>query len=453
MAAALARGETTAEALARSALARLREVDGTIRAFISVAEEAAIEAARDSDRRRRTGEARGALDGIPVAIKDTIAVRSLPRTSGTRAFPDPQPQDATATARLRAAGAVILGTLNMHEGALGATTDNPFWGRCKNPLAPSHTPGGSSGGSAASIAAGIVPLTLGTDTMGSVRIPAAYCGLWGLKPTRGLIPMTGLAPLSWTLDTIGPLASSPEDLLLTLEALVGFDAADPWSLAPPEGWTLIAPVLPLGSLRLGVLDPARLAECEPAVLGAFADLADRLQQAGANLVPASVEGWEPGALRRAGLLVSEAEAGEVLGPAMDARPEGFSTTFRALVSYGRTAQGSRVASAYRHLGTLAGQARRAVAGFDALLLPTAPQRAFLHGAPVPANQADLTALANVAGLPALAFPLPGPDGGLPASAQLIGAAMSEPRLLAIGQTLQKLIAARARPAGLSPLGR
>jgi aspartyl-tRNA(Asn)/glutamyl-tRNA(Gln) amidotransferase subunit A len=137
---------------------------------------------------------------------------------------------------------------------------------------------------------------------------------------------------------------------------------------------------------------------------------------------------------------------------MDMRPQGFSTTFRALVSYGRTTQGSRVAAAYRQLGTMASQAWRSVAGFDALLLPTAPQRAFLHGAPVPANQADLTALANAAGLPALAFPLPCPDGGLPASAQLVGAVMSEPRLLAMGQALQKLIPIRARAAGMWPQG-
>jgi aspartyl-tRNA(Asn)/glutamyl-tRNA(Gln) amidotransferase subunit A len=439
MARALARGETTAEALTEAALARQREVDGKLRSFVSVAEEGARETARESDRRRRMGAPRSVLDGIPVGIKDNIAVCGLPRTNGTRAFPQPQAADATATARLRAAGAVILGTLNMHEGALGATTDNPFWGRCENPLAPGHTPGGSSGGSAAAVAGGIVPLSLGTDTMGSVRIPAAYCGLWGLKPTRGLIPTTGLAPLSWTLDTIGPLASSPDDLALALSVLAGFDAADPWSLRLPTEWSLDTTEAAARGLRLGVPDVAQLAECEPVVLAAMAELLERLREAGATLVPTEIEGWDPGTLRRAGLLVSEAEASEFLGPVMDRDPSGFSPEFRSMVSYGRSAPGSRVAAAYRRLATLAAQARRSLDEYDALLLPTAPQRAFLHGSTVPANQADLTALANAAGVPALALPLPSPDGGLPTSVQVLGRAFSELRLLTIGRLVVRLL--------------
>ncbi|MCC5974722.1 MAG: amidase [Rubellimicrobium sp.] len=376
----------------------------------------------------------GTLSGMAVAVKDNIAVAGLPRTDGTRAFAGRvSERDAVVVARLRAAGAEVIGTLNMHEGALGATTDNPFWGRCDNPAAPGHTPGGSSGGSAAAVAAGIVPATLGTDTMGSVRIPAAYCGIWGLKPTKGLVPLTGLSHLSWTLDTIGPLAETPCDLARVLRVIAGPDKDDPDSVPPPDGWD--AAVLP-ERIRLGMPDWEHLAACEPAVRDGFRAFLARLE--GVELVPVTIPGWSPGALRRAGLLVAEAEAGHLIGAEIDAKPDGFSEGFRAAIAFGRTAPGSKLAAAYRALHRAGIAARRALAGLDALILPTAPQRAFAHGHPAPANQADFTALANVAGLPALAFPIPAPDGGLPCSAQLVGPAFSDLALIAMAECLSDL---------------
>lgn len=378
----------------------------------------------------------GALSGMAMAVKDNIAVAGLLRTDGTGAFADRvSERDATVVARLRAAGAEVIGTLNMHEGALGATTDNPFWGRCDNPLAPGHTPGGSSGGSAAAVAAGIVPATLGTDTMGSVRIPAAYCGIWGLKPTRGLVPVTGLSHLSWTLDTIGPLAAIPGDLARVLRVIAGPDADDPDSEAPPEGWDEAAAP---GRIRLGLPDWGHLAACEVGVRDGFAAFLAQLEAAGVELVPDTVPGWSPGALRRAGLLVAEAEAGHLIGAEIDANPDGFSEGFRTAIGFGRNAPGSKVAAAYRSLHLAGRAAHRTLVGVDALILPTAPQRAFAHGHPAPANQADYTALANVAGLPALAFPIPAPDGGLPCSAQLIGPAFSDMALIAIAERLADL---------------
>lgn len=385
----------------------------------------------------------GPLDGMAMAVKDNIAVAGLPRTDGTRAFAGRiSDRDATVVARLRAAGAAIIGTLNMHEGALGATTDNPFWGRCDNPAAPGHTPGGSSGGSAAVVAAGIVPASLGTDTMGSVRIPAAYCGLWGLKPTRGLVPVTGLSHLSWTLDTIGPIAAGSADLARVLHVIAGPDADDPDSVAPPSDWD--APPS-LSRIRLGLPDWANLAACTPAVRDGFTAFLERLRRNGVEIVPVTIAGLSSGALRRAGLLVAEAEAGHLLGAAIDANPAGFSDGFRQAIAYGRNAPGSKLAASYRalHLVGIAARHALATAGIDALILPTAPQRAFPHGQPAPANQADFTALANVAGLPALAFPIPAPDGGphggLPCSAQLVGPAFSDMAMIALAQRLSGLV--------------
>lgn len=421
LAADLAAGRTTAMAVTQAALTDIAARDAAIRAFVTVDADGARRAAAESDARRRAGHARGPLDGVPVAVKDNIAVAGLPCTAGLRDGPV-SAADAPAVTRLRAGGAVILGTLNMHEGALGATTDNPFHGRCDNPAMPGHTPGGSSGGSAAAVAAGFAPITLGTDTMGSVRIPAAYCGLWGLKPTRGAIPVAGLVHLSWTLDTIGPIAGSAADLALVLDVLMpGAEGAGDLSAA-----------------TLAVPDAALIAACEPAVQAAHDVAVTSARAAGARIVPFSPT-WEPGKLRRAGLLLSEVEGWITMGAAITQDPGRASPGFRAALEYGRDAGAVKVALAYRQIADTAAATQAAMPGVDAVLMPTAPQRAFAHGAPVPPDQADFTALANVAGLPAVAFPLPAPDGGAPCSAQLMGRAGEERRLIALAAALQERI--------------
>jgi aspartyl-tRNA(Asn)/glutamyl-tRNA(Gln) amidotransferase subunit A len=403
------------------AIARARELD-RLRAFITLLPDAA------------GGE--GPLAGVPVAVKDNIAVAGVATTDGTFAFRDRvAARDATVVARLRKAGAAVVGTLNMHEGALGATTDNPFWGRCMNPLREGFTPGGSSGGSGAAVAAGIVPLALGTDTMGSVRIPAAYCGVWGMKPTRGLIPVTGLSHLSWTLDTIGPIADGPAMIAAALRVMAGPDDEDVFAVTPPGGWD--DETVP-GRLILGVPDWAGLSPCEDAVAEGFAAFLSRVAALGVELRRVEVPHWAPGAMRRAGLLVAEAECAGLIGEAIDARPEGFSDGFRAAIAYGRQAEGVKVAAAYGVLARAGAGARAAVAEVDAILMPTAPQRAFAHGGPVPAGQADFTALANAGGLPALAFPLRAGDGGLPLSVQVMGPAFSEGRLIGIARRLAEV---------------
>jgi aspartyl-tRNA(Asn)/glutamyl-tRNA(Gln) amidotransferase subunit A len=426
--AALVSGEATAESLTEAALARIAAQDGAVCAFITIAPDAMVQA-HASDARRKRGQA-GALEGIPVAIKDNIDVSGLPTTDGTAHFAKRVAAvDANVTARLRRAGAIILGKLNMHEGALGATTDNPVWGRCDNPAAPGHTPGGSSGGSAAAVAAGFVPLALGSDTLGSVRIPAAYCGLWGLKPTRGLIGRSGMSHLSWTLDTIGPIATSAAGLARALAVLAGPDASDPASLD-----ATLASLPGPASISLGIPDLAETA-LEPEVQVAFAAFCDGLRSRGIRLVTLTIAGWRPPALRRAGLLLAEAEAGVLLGQAMDADPEGFSPSFRDLVSFGRRVASAKLMAAAHQVYQARPAVLAALSGVDALLLPTAAHQAFPHGAPVPEGQADLTALASAAGLPAVAFPIPTGAGQRPVSAQLVGLAWQDQRLLTLANHL------------------
>jgi aspartyl-tRNA(Asn)/glutamyl-tRNA(Gln) amidotransferase subunit A len=434
LAADLAAGRTSAVALARAALDRIAATHADWRVFITVAPETALAEAAASDGRRAEGRALGPLDGIPIAIKDNIDVAGMPTTVGTAAYRDRiAARDGAAIERLRAAGAVFLGKLNLHEGALGATTDNPSYGRCENPRVPGSTPGGSSGGSGAAVAGGLVPIALGTDTMGSVRIPAAYCGTWGLKPTQGLVGTSGLAYLSWTLDTIGPLANSPEDLALAIRAMAGLDRDDPRSVALPEGWDPTPAAIDLNGLVLGRPSVVDRVPCEPEVRAAYDALLARAAEKGAVVRTVTIDNWDTGKARRAGLLICEAEAGSLIGADLDTLGAGFSDGFRRFLDYGRKAPGERIAAAYRALDRLGLAARQALDGVDALILPTAPQRAFAHGASAPADQADFTALANIAGLPAIAFPLPGEPK--PNSAQLIGRAFEEGRLLGMAKAL------------------
>jgi aspartyl-tRNA(Asn)/glutamyl-tRNA(Gln) amidotransferase subunit A len=433
---ALDTGKTSSVALVNTTLNEITQKDPQLHAFIEVTSDTAIADAKASDLRRLTGNSLSPLDGVPLAIKGNIARQGVATTNGTRAFTNRIAiQDAFVVKRLRSAGAVIVGTLNMHEGALGATTDNQFWGQCQNPLAPGFTPGGSSGGSAASVAAGIIPITLGTDTMGSVRIPAAYCGLWGLKPTHGLVSNGGLSHLSWTLDTIGPIATSSDDIALALSVLAAHDPDCIDSHPTPTGWTANHPSPNPEDIVMGVPEYDVLAPCEPEIKETFERLLSMIRSAGIQLVPIEISKWEPSRLRRAGLLVAEAEAAHILGQSLDSDPTGFSDDFRAMISYGRAAPGSKVAAAYRYIAKVRFSVCRALSGLNAIILPTAPQRAFPHGATVPASQADFTTLANVAGLPAFSFPIPALDNGLPASVQLIGNAFSDGELIALGNAL------------------
>jgi aspartyl-tRNA(Asn)/glutamyl-tRNA(Gln) amidotransferase subunit A len=374
----------------------------------------------------------GPLAGLRVAVKDNVDVRDMPTTAGLAAFAGRvAAADAPCVAGLRAQGAAILGKVAMHEGALGATTDVPRL--CHNPLRPGFTPGGSSGGSGAAVAAGLADLAIGTDTMGSVRIPAAYCGVAGLKPTAGLVPRTGVVPLSPALDHVGMLARTARLAALGLAAMVGEDAADPASRPAPAGWHAVprAAVTP-GGMRIGLPQPVLDAAMEPAIRMAWEAAAQRLRDLGAAVVPVAVPGWQPTPTRRAGLLLIEAEAA-ALHEALIDDPEAASVPFRAALAYGRGLDGIRLARAMFRLAEAGAGVLRALDGCDALLLPTAPQRAFAHGAPPPADQAEFCAIANIAGLPALS--LPWPAEGLPAAVQLLGRAHAEALLVGLAEAL------------------
>jgi len=406
-------------------LAKIAREDGTIGAFWALDPQAASRIVVE-----------GKLSGVSLGVKDNVDVAGLPTTAGIAAFRHRiASSDAPAVAGLKRAGAVVLGKLAMHEGALGATTDTLGFGRCMNPLRAGYTPGGSSGGSGAAVAAGFTTLAIGTDTMGSVRIPAAYCGVVGLKPTSGLVSRRGVMPLSPSLDHVGMLAASPRLAAMGLEAMIGEDAADPASRPAPAGWHAVPPAqLNPSAPRLGLPQPVLDALMEDAIRVAWGGAIAHARDLGWQVGPISVVGWEPSAARRAGLLLIEAEAAALHAELID-DPQAATPDFRSALAFGRDAGTTRLMRAMFRIAEVRGAVLRALDTCDVLLLPTAPQRAFLHGTKVPPDQADFCAPANMAGLPAIAFPWPAADGGLPCSIQLIGRPYAEAQLVALAEAL------------------
>lgn len=404
------------------ALGRIAERNDTLKLVTTLDIEGARAAAAAADLRSAAGKPFSPLDGLLVGIKDNIAVQGLPWTAGLAGWRKRiAGQDATVVTRLRAAGAVIVGMLNMHEAALGATTDNQAYGRAANPLDPARTPGGSSGGSGGAVAAGFVEAALGTDTMGSVRIPAAYCGIFGLKPTENSVPGDGLTDLSPSLDTIGPLATSPDLLNAVLEVISNPKAK--LRTALPQ----------VGNLRVGIPREISTVEIEHAVAEGL-NLARRaLERQGARVEDISLAGWNPGSARRGGLLLVEAE-GAVALARLRQIPGAMTDALREMLDYGANLPSERLVEALSRIRSARRAARCALRDVDVLLMPTAPQIAFRHEDPVPDNQADFSALANLSGLPALSVPVPG-AGAMPAAVQLIGPDWSEGALAGLTSSL------------------
>lgn len=406
----------------------------TLNAYISIDAERALAAAAQSDAYRRRGLGRP-LEGLPVAVKDNIDVAGMATTAGmeTRRHAAPAREDSPAVAALRAAGAVIVGKLNMHEAAMGADNDNPFYGACHNPHRPGHTPGGSSGGSGAAVAAGLCAAALGTDTMGSVRIPASYCGVVGLKPSWGAVSTRGTVALCRRMDHVGPLARSARDLHVLLATLAAFDPDCAQSRA------LAFQPVESGALRIGVVDFGTAAQIDADVQSAFEEGVRVLASLGHRPVALPAPSFASGQARRAGLLMCEAELLVEHAEAWAGDRTKFSPTLAGLMSWAEARSAADLASASQRVDRAQVQLQQWLAQCDVLAMPTAPQRAFAFGGTAPANQADLTAYANMAGNPALSLPLPVVAGELPVGMQLVGRMGGDYGLIALAESFQQAI--------------
>jgi len=361
----------------------------------------------------------GPLAGMTVGVKGNIAVESMPWHGGLEAFESRLAErDADAVALLRNAGAAIIGVLNMEEGALGAKTDNPHFGPTRNPHRIGYSPGGSSGGSGAAVAAGLCDVALGTDTMGSVRIPAAHCGVYGFKPATASISQNGLEPADLAFDAIGPLAASLDTLERVSRVISGF-GNDPLS---GSGAVLV---------DHGVEVEADVAAVFNTVLGALPE------------APQSVSlAHKQSRIRFAGFIqVSKEMAGHLRGVAM-------SDHLAKLLTYGP----KRALTDYAEDQAILAETRDAVRtivetqGF--LIMPTVPNTAFPHSAKEPAAQADFTCLANIAGLPAISIPAGWSAEGLPIGVQIVGPAGAESSLFATARRLDDTLGAYRPPETL-----
>ena len=370
------------------------------------------------------GRATGPLAGLSVAIKDNIDVAGWPTRAGLGLIDPPRAErDAPVVAALRSAGAILVGKTAMDEAALGASGDNPHSGRIDNPRGQGRSPGGSSGGSAAAVAAGLCDAALGTDTLGSVRIPAAYCGVVGLKPTRGLLPTAGVVPLSWSLDHVGILAGSVAILSRLFAGLtdgIGGEVAGSPAVCIPRQLSAVA--------------------LAPAIQAQFQALLQGLAAIGCPVAETEIADWNPVATRNAAFLVTEAEGAVIYETLLETDDPALSPHVRKLLRYGRDCGSGRLLKAQRTLGAVAAGLDRALSSGEFLIMPTVTHTAFRFGDPVPPDQADLTVLANIGGCPAISLPMGTDDHGLPTAVQLMGRRGADPALLAFAGIVEQTIA-------------
>lgn len=379
---------------------------------------ARLNAFTDFDRSAMGGD--GTLSGLTIGVKANIAVKNMPWTGGSEVFRYRiATNDAEVVANLRNAGAAIVGTLNMDEAALGAKTDNPWFGETQNPHRPGYTPGGSSGGSGAAVATGLCDAALGTDTMGSIRIPASYCGIYGFKPANISVSQEGLEMTEPSLDTIGPLARSIDVLEQVSREISVFGEG--------QSLTSVATLAGLGDV-----------ECQPSVLATYQSAKSVLNADAEFTLP-----YSPSRIRFAGFVAASRFLATHLA---DADPLKISPLLTKLISYGPRRSVADLAEDRRVIAETKAALESAIQSYGALFLPTAPQVAFPHSEAAPANQADFTCIANIAGLPAITIPAGWSDDGLPVGMQLIGQTGNEAGLFAFARKLDSALAAYRPPA-------
>jgi len=423
-------GKLSPVAVTRQALERIARLDRKLNSFITVLKKESLAQAGLAERELAAGTDRGPLHGVPIAIKDLVDVAGVPTTYASRAGSPKMPvEDAPLIARLRRAGAVILGKTNLLEYAYGAV--HPDFGQTNNPWDPRRTSGGSSGGSAAAVAAGFCFAALGTDTGGSIRIPAAYCGVVGLKPTYGLVDLTGVQALSWSLDHGGPLARSCADAARLLEGMTGRSFAS----APRD----------MKGLRIGVMQHGGVAKyMQPGVQASFDAVLARLAKAGANIRSVSVPDMDlaPEAL----IAILEPEASVIHQRLIAAEPEGFGEITRLQIEAGFAIPATAYVRAQQLQRELAMRFRRLFQDVDALVSPSIPWVAPAEDPALNdesgAGEMLYSGLYNLLGLPALALPSGLTPEGLPAGLQISTPWGADSLALAVGGAIE---------AGMKPL--
>ena len=469
----LERGEVSARELTDHHLARIEAVDSSVHAFLEVTADRARADADRLDEARAAGEDLPPLAGVPIAIKDNLCTKGIRTTCSSRMLESfVPPYESTVTDRLWRSGAVLIGKTNLDEFAMGGSTETSAFGPTANPWNTEYVPGGSSGGSAAAVAAGECMASLGSDTGGSIRQPASFCGVVGLKPTYGRVSRYGLVAFASSLDQVGPFATSVSDAAELLQAIAGEDPRDSTCLKAPVPNYRDRLGRSVSGLRIGVVR-----ECfdqkglDPQVKASVLAAADLLQSLGAELVDVSCPRFNDGIATYYVIAPSEAsanlarydgvkygfradDASSLAAMTARSRAEGFGSEVQRRILIGTYALSAGYVDAYyRKAQQVRTLIRRdfetAFASVDVLLTPTAPSTAFAAGAhaddPLAMYLADLLTIpANLAGLPAINVPCGFDSTGLPIGVQLIGNVLEEPLLLQVAHQYEQSADVMAR---------
>ncbi|MCP5109670.1 MAG: amidase [bacterium] len=437
--------KVSATELARQSLASIERLDGKLNAFLTVTRDRALGQARLMDEELARGDVRSPLHGIPVAVKDVFCTKGVRTTCGSALFEDNVPShDAAVVERLEDAGAVLIGKTSMHELAYGITSNNPHFGAVHNPWDADCVPGGSSGGSGAAVAAGMVFMAMGTDTGGSIRIPASFCGTVGLKPTTGRISRRGVMPLDFTLDHMGPLTRTVRDAAFSLRVLAGHDPLDDSSSREPVPQYLSGGEMSLKGLRAGLPENHFFDRIDPEVKGAVQRMADLAANLGAEVTPIRLP--DIPSINTIGRLILFAEAAAVLEPYMDQRDK-FGADVLGLLDQGRLLTATDYINAQR-LRRLAMEEFRSVwKRVDCLLTATTPIVAPKIGQDevrftdetedVRLASTRLVRPFNVLGLPAISMPCGFHSSGPPMGLQIVSRPFAEDLVLRVAAALEE----------------
>ncbi|HET9927110.1 MAG TPA: amidase [Methylomirabilota bacterium] len=447
LATAIREGKVSPVEATQECLGRIGRLDGKLRAFITVDEVGALETARRLEAEQRRGAWRGPLHGVPVAFKDLCFTRGLPTSCGTRTGEYfIAERECTAAARLAAAGAVPLGKLNMTELAMGPFGDNAHHGHAGNPWRTEHCAGGSSSGSAVAVAAGLALGALGTDTGGSIRLPAAVCGIVGLKPTYGRVSRAGVMPLSWSNDHVGPMARTVRDCALLLQVVAGRDPLDATSSPHPVPEYPAALSGVIRGLRVGVPENYFFQGVHPEIEAAVREAAEVIAKLGAQV--SEIRLPDPQTMSDVCNIVSRSEGSTIHARLLRERPHEVQPVVRARLELGLQIP------AYDYLQALRLRARLArafitevFAQVDVLVAPVIPEPAppLAHATEGPVHElvarqgrfSRLTRPFNGLGLPALSVPCGFSSAGLPLAFQVVGRPFDEATVLRVGEAYQR----------------
>ena len=443
-AAALRARKVSSVELAGEALHRIRALNPKLNAVQTLMDQSALESARQADRELAKGIDFGPLHGIPVAVKDVFETKGVRTTCGSKLFENFVPdRDAAVVEKLDEAGAVLIGKTSMHELAFGITSNNPHFGTVCNPWGMNRIPGGSSGGSGSAVAAGMVFMAMGSDTGGSIRLPAAFCGTVGLKPTFGRVSRYGVMPLDFSLDHMGPLTRSVRDAAVTLQALAGFDPRDETCSQRPVDSYIPGAGGSIQNLRIGLPENFFFDHVDPAVKDGVEAMAAAAGRLGARITPVRVP--DIAAINAVARVIVMSEASALMEPFLSRRGD-FGTDVLALFDQGRFIPATDYVNAQRLRRMMQREFRAIWESVDCLFAPSAP-----IGAPkigeltvrVGEEMEDvrlactrLVRSINLLGLPALSMPCGLDANGMPLGLQIIGKPFDEATILRIGAALE-----------------